>query len=47
MRESVVLVSRLSASTRARMATVAASGRKKVATKPSRASYQSWLPGIA
>ena len=44
---SVVLVSRLSASIRARMAAAAASGAKNVAAKPSRASYQSWLPGIA
>ena len=47
IRPSVVLVIRLSTSTRARMAARAASGSRKVAANPSRASYQSWLPGIA
>ena len=44
---SVVVVSLRSASARARSARRAASGVKKVAAKPSSASYQSWLPGIA
>ena len=44
---SVVLVSPLSASTRARIAARAASGVRNVALKASSASYQSWLPGIA
>ena len=47
IRRSVVLVIRLSISTRPRMAARAASGSRKVAANPSRASYQSWLPGIA
>ena len=47
IRPSVVLVTRRSASTRARMLARAASGWRNVAAKPSSASYQSWLPGIA
>jgi len=44
---SVVVVIRSSASTRARIASLAACGWRNVATNASSASYQSWLPGIA
>ena len=47
IRPSVVLVSRLSTSIRARIVRRAASSVRNVAANASSASYQSWLPGMA